>query len=259
LHRTVLIIALVAALGFIGALQLPRTGGRYWLSESDHADVMTSGTTPRTARHIAILFVGNSFTFVNDLPAMVVNLAAADAGNTAELEVKAITVTDARLDYLLQQSGALAWLHAHPVDYTVLQEHSGWYEVPDWIDNARNSATAWRDALIPLHAKPVLFETWADGVGSTIYAEPYYASGKTPAEVAHDSELKSADLAQELGIPMVMVGRAFDHASRITDAPDLFGPDRHHPAPPAPISPPWCSIGTSPVAPAPKASTVPGA
>jgi len=229
--RTVLVIALVIALGFLGWLQLPRLGGHYMLRESDHSEIMTSGETAQTKKNVTILFVGNSFTFVNDLPAMLVNIAAADPGNTTQLAVKAITYPDAHLGALLSQSDALAWLGAHPTDYVVLQEHSGWYALPQWVDEARGSAKAWRDALLPLKARPVLFESWADATGSNIYTDPtFYAYGRTFRELTLDAESGTGALAQELGMPVVKVARAFYRAAQSSRAPDLFQPDLHHPS-----------------------------
>jgi hypothetical protein len=229
--KTVLIIALVAALSVLGWLNLPRLGGRYWLRDSDHAEAMTSGTTPATTRRIGILFVGNSFTFTNDLPAMLVNLAAADEGDPTALTVKAFTYPDAKLSYLLQHSDALSWAGAHHMDFAVLQEHSGWYGVPRWVEDAHDGAAIWQGALAPLHIRPVLFESWADEDGSEIYTNPtFYAFGRTRADLATDSEVKTAELAQAFGMPMVLVGRAFEHAARLEGVPELFRADHHHPS-----------------------------
>ena len=60
--RIALVIALVGALGFLAMINAPRFGGRYMLRDGDHAEVMTSGVTPKTTRTVTILFVGNSFT-----------------------------------------------------------------------------------------------------------------------------------------------------------------------------------------------------
>jgi hypothetical protein len=231
LLRTALILALIAALGFLGALQLPRFGGRYLLRNSDHADIMTSGETAQTGRTVTILFVGNSLTFFNDMPAMLVNIAASDPGSTTQLAVKAITAPGASLDEMLSHSDALAWIGAHPVDFVVLQEHSFWYELPEWTAATRRSTRAWRDALRPLRAKPVLFESWADADGNNSYFGPDFSGfGKTFNEVTLHSEAETAALAQELGMPVVRVARAFYGAVRSARAPDLYQPDRHHPS-----------------------------
>lgn len=227
--RIALIAALVLALGFLATLNMPRFGGRYMLRDWDHGDVMTSGVTPQTKRSIAILFVGNSFTASNDLPAMLVNIAAADLGNPVQLSVKAVTHPGADLGYMLRQTDALAWAQAHPVDYVVLQERSGWYALPQWIETARSNATDWRYALAPLKTQPVLFETWADLEGSNVYTDPtYYAYGRNFKGVTDDARRETGALAQALGMPVVRVGRAFYYAVQ-AGAGDLFQRDKHHP------------------------------
>jgi hypothetical protein len=229
--RNVLIIALIVALGFLGWLQLPRLGGRYMLHDGDHAEIMTSGATAQTSRTISVLFVGNSLTFFNDLPAMLVNIAAADPGNTTQVAVKAITYPGASLDEMLAQSGGLAWIGTHPVDYVVLQEHSFWYELPEWTAATWQSTDAWRNALLPLKAKPVLFESWADADGNDSYIGPDFAGfGKTFADVTLHSEKFTAALGEQLDMPVVKVARAFYAAVQSGRAPDLYQPDRHHPS-----------------------------
>ena len=229
--RLGLIVALVVALGFLGDMNLWRFGGRYMLRDSDHADIMTSGSSGTTTRTTTILFVGNSFTFINDLPAMLVNIAASDPGNPTQLAVKAVTYPDADLGFLLKQTDALTWARAHRVDYVVLQDHSGWYAVPQWVARGRENATAWKYALQRQNAAPVLFESWADGAGSAIYTNPtFYAYGQTPDQIAAEAMQGTAALAGELGMPVVQVGRAFQRASKSDGMPDLYQADRHHPS-----------------------------
>jgi hypothetical protein len=231
LLRNSLIVALVLALGFLTALQVPRFGGRYLLRERDHSAVMTSGVTPSTRRTVAVLFVGNSLTFSNDMPAMLVNIAASDPGNTTQLAVKAFTYPGASLDYMLTQSQALAWVQANHVDYVVLQERSGWYGHPVWIEQATNNARAWRDALQPLNETPILFESWADKDGSQEYTDSrYFAFGRNFKDVNSDAERSTAILAQQLGMRVVKVARAFYFAAAAAGAPDLYRSDRHHPS-----------------------------
>jgi hypothetical protein len=198
------------------------------LRYSDHADVMTSGMTANTRRTVSVLFVGNSFTATNDLPVMLVNIAAADPGNTVQLAVKAVTYPGADLNHMLTRTDALAWAQKHSFDYVVLQERSAWYAHPQWIESARANAAAWRDALRPLKVKPILFESWADRDGSVAYTDPtYYAYGKTFKEITRVAQRETDALAQNLGMSVVRVGRAFYFAVQ-SRGPDLFQADGHH-------------------------------
>jgi hypothetical protein len=218
---------LVAVLFATGLVHLPE-GGAYPRLEHDHDDLMVSKTA-KADTTVTVLFVGNSLTFRNDLPAMLVNLASSDPGNPIRLQVKAETHPNATLDYMLSQTNALAWAQAHHADYVVLQEHSFWY---GWsYDGALAAAERWQDALKPLHETPLLFQVWADGDGSKVYADKdSRAFGSTPAEDARNAAESTERLARRLGLPVVAVGQAFEAARKTPGAPDVYGPDHHHPS-----------------------------
>jgi hypothetical protein len=130
---------------------------------------------------------------------------------------------------MLKQTDALAWAQANPVDYVVLQDRSSWYLNPQWIAQARLNATDWRYALSTLNAKPVLFESWADLDGSNVYTDPtFYAYGKSFKEVSDEAMRETRALGEDLGMPVVRVGRAFYYAVQ-SGARDLFQGDLHHP------------------------------
>jgi hypothetical protein len=201
--------------------------GRYPLLDHDHDEVMVSQTAAAPTRTISVLFVGDSLTFVHDVPAMLVNIASSDPANTTRLDVKAVTWPSADLDYLRTQTGALAWAQAHHVDYVVLQEQSRWFQGGyHW---ALGHATAWTEALQPLGETPVLFQVWADGAASEAYTNPRYSAfGSTPERSAQDSDAATDRLGQQLGLQVAYVGRAFESARETQGAPDVYGPDGHH-------------------------------
>ncbi len=218
-----LLLVLILA---VGAFQLPRIG-RYQLQDHDHDEIMTS-STHATSRTIRVLFVGNSLTFVHDVPAMLVNIASSDRANTTRLEVKAETYPNADLHLMLTQTGALAWAQAHHPDVVVLQEHGLWYEPQKNFNFAMSNATEWSNALKPLGVAPVLFGVWADGDGSPVYTKYYAATGLTPEEDAHNAVESSERLAQQFEWPTAPVGLAFELARETPGAPDVYGPDDHH-------------------------------
>jgi hypothetical protein len=231
LLRAVLIFVLAAALVWLGVTLLPRMGGRYMLRNSDHDEVMVVDPVAEPAKTVSVLFVGNSLTFVNDLPAMLVNIASSDRANITRLEVKAVTYPGADLNYMRAATGALAWAQTHHVDYVVLQERSGWYETQAGFDFALKNASDWIDVLRPLNEAPLLFEVWSDGAGSTAYSDKSCAAfGKTVQQDASDAAASTENLGRQLGLPVVAVGTAFEQARHIEGAPDVVGPDRHHPS-----------------------------
>lgn len=229
--RVVLIFVLAAALVWLGVSLAPRMGGRYILRNSDHDEVMVVDPVAEPAKTVSVLFVGNSLTFVNDLPAMLVNIASSDRANSTRLEVKAETYPGADLGYMRTQTGALAWAQTHHVDYVVLQERSGWYETPEGFDFALKNVSDWIDALRPLNEAPLLFEVWSDGAESSVYSDKSFAAfGKAVQEDAGDVAASTENLGRQLGLPVVAVGVAFERARQIKGAPDIVGPDHHHPS-----------------------------
>jgi hypothetical protein len=228
-----IVLVLLGLIGAVlfggGVLRLPERGAVYPRLAHDHDELMVSATG-RAERTVTVMFVGNSLTFVNDLPAMLVNLASSDPGNPVRLQVKGETVPNATLDYIRTHTGALAWAQAHHPDLVVLQEHSFWYD--NGYEAASWSAEQWKHDLRPLGAKPLLFEVWADGDGSALYTNKAYAAyaAATPAGETGKAAENTKRLGRELGLDVVEVGDAFQAAREIPGAPDVLGPDHHHPS-----------------------------
>jgi hypothetical protein len=216
-----LTIVLLALLAMGGLLLWPR-GGAYPLLEHDHDELMVSKTA-QAGTTVTVLFVGNSLTFRNDLPAMLVNLASSDPGNTARLQVKGETYPDASLQDMFGRTGVLDWARDHHPDYVVLQEHSFWYD--GGYEASQQAAGKWADALRPLRLTPLLFEVWTDGDGSDVFTR-----GTTPTDDARNAAESTARLGRQLGLPVVTVGEAFETARETPGAPNLYASDRHHPS-----------------------------
>jgi hypothetical protein len=189
-------------------------------------------------RSITVLFLGNSLTFINDLPAMLVNIASSDPGATVRLQVKAFTKSGENLKGLYEETGALPWLRTQHADYVVLQEHSHWYVSADAVHPASYAydftawyAQQWADTLKPLGSTPLVFQVWGAADDSRDYADSEFATyGWTSAREAAESLRNTQNLASRIGAPAVLVGQAFETARETPGAPDPWGPDRHHPS-----------------------------
>jgi hypothetical protein len=72
-------------------------------------------------RPIRILFIGNSYTFVNNIPLLASALAAKES---RPLETESVTEGGATLKLHWQKGDALRAIRQGPWDYVVLQEHS---------------------------------------------------------------------------------------------------------------------------------------
>ena len=235
-----IIIALAALLAMVLFARLVLhwpDGGKYARLGQDHDDLMVADA-PNASRTLTIMFVGNSLTSVNDLPAMLIDIASSDPDVPVRLQAKAFTKGGATLIGIFEDTNALAWAQSHPVDEVVLQEISHWYATEDAVhassygyDATLGSAQRWVDALRPLGATPVLFQVWADADDSVAYTDKSWATfGWTSARDATESLRSTERLATRIGTPVAPVGEAFDTASRTPGAPDVWGPDRHHPS-----------------------------
>ena len=102
--RIVLLIAVTGALAYPASQNLWRLGGRFILEDHDSAEVMVAPAARAPVRTVTVMFVGNSLTFVHDMPGMLANLAASDPRNDTELRIRAFTGSGAELQDLRANS-----------------------------------------------------------------------------------------------------------------------------------------------------------
>jgi hypothetical protein len=147
---------------------------------------------------LRVLFVGNSYTFGNDLPWMVRGLAAAEKG-ARPLEVESIAIGGATLRNHLESSTVAEKLASGRFEVLVLQEQS---QLP-LLDRA-----AFHAAARELHAlasksqtRVVFFCTWARR------DQPEQRAGLEEAY---------ASIAAELGADLAPVGRAFERYAELS-------------------------------------------
>ena len=167
-----------------------------------------------------ILFLGNSFTFFNDLPQMIGELLDAEVGRSLRGGAYLFQHLDPA-DKLYEQTHKL--LTEEKWDYVVLQDQS---QGP--ITHREEFLQAVR-ALCPLiraaGAKPILYETWAYREGSETLA----STGFTFEEMQQKLSEGYAAAAAENDALLAPVGQAFVTA-RAT-AP-IYCDDDYHPAEP---------------------------
>jgi hypothetical protein len=168
-----------------------------------------------------VLFIGNSYTYVNDLPAMVAELAraggraiqtgmAAEGGLTLADQVKS-SATQAKL-------GSTAW------DIVVLQEQSQIPAVAQFRTDQMYPAA--RDLIRTIrvsHARPMFFLTWAHRDGWPENGLPDYTRMQTAID---DGYLA---LAGELGVAVAPVGIAWATVVSRNAQAGLWQDDGSHP------------------------------
>jgi hypothetical protein len=169
-----------------------------------------------------VLFVGNSYTSVNDLPGLVRDLSTA---GDPTFVVSSVTVGGATLQNHVDSSGAVAAIQTGGWDAVVLQGQS--VEPLYQPTTFQNAAVALDVEIDGGSATTVFFETWARAPGHAVYNETW--SGGTPT--AMQAGLRAAYQAAALATGGVMAPVGDGWETTLADHPtlQLHSGDGSHP------------------------------
>jgi hypothetical protein len=175
-----------------------------------------------SARPLRVLFIGNSYTYNNNLPALVEGLAAS-ATPPVRLKTRAVTQPGVRLQQHWERGEALAALRQSPWDYVVLQEQStlglllieGRHEVNDPELAFHPYARRFAEEARKVGAQPLFLLTWARR------DTPESQSRLTQAYMS---------VARELGAPIIPAGLAWARAREEDPSAVLYHRDGSHPS-----------------------------
>jgi len=184
-----------------------------------HSDSACAG--PRASAVCHILFIGNSYTYANDLPLMLTRLAAT---GTHVIETESLTEGNATLaDHVASPETALA-LGAPQWNVVVLQEQS---EIPA---NPRERQTSMYPAASRLvkmitdkSVQPVLYLTWAHQDGWLENGLPTYSSMQSAVDTGY------LNLAGKLHVTVAPVGYAWAATLEQEARARLWSSDGSHP------------------------------
>ncbi len=171
-----------------------------------------------------ILFIGNSYTYFNDMPAL---FAAECEKRGVRPEVKSVTAGGYMLSQFLSDEDEYGrrvkqLLNDEKFDYVVLQEQS---VLPATDTESFLSSVSALAALIRKNgAKPVLYQTW----GRAEWSETLGRLGMT--HDGHHAALKRAyeKAASDNGALLVYAGDRFDEAYKKGE--QVYDPDGSHPS-----------------------------
>jgi hypothetical protein len=167
-----------------------------------------AGDTPKSIR---VLFIGNSYTYVNDLPNMLAALAR--AGNQRPVVYDRETPGGCTLEKHWKDGKAVKKITAAKWDYVVLQEQS----LRPLTDRPRmfEYAAKLDGAIQKQQARTLLYQTWA----------------RQDAPQRQDDLSKAyLDLGQELKARVAPVGMAWERALKEDPQRVLYSADKSHPA-----------------------------
>ena len=168
-----------------------------------------------------VLFIGNSYTYVNDLPNTFVDLARAGGHQT---EVGMSAQGGWMLADHVNSSDTIAKIHSEKWKFVVLQEQS---EVPS-IQQTRTqemypAARILVGDIEQVGAKPILFITWAHRDGLPSNGMPNYVSMQ--AQINNGYIL----IAQAFNVPVAPVGYAWQAVRSQYPQINLWQADGSHP------------------------------
>ena len=134
-------------------------GYRQHCAGKEELEMKTEARVRRDSAHIAVLFIGNSLTYFNEMPKMTSAIAARER---TPLLVDEVTMSGATLEDLWFHTDALKRIWQEHWDYVILQERSGRAAMdrgPLFYQYVRMFA----DQVRKSGATPVLFMTWYPG------------------------------------------------------------------------------------------------
>lgn len=191
-------------------------------SSSSTTTTGAGGSTPTRA----VLYIGNSYTYVNDLPGTVAGMATS-SGVPPLLPPTSITPGGATFSDHWASSDVQAALATGTYDVVVLQGQS----VEPLADPAgfQSYGELLADAAAASGAEVVLYQTWARKEGSDVYAEVW--SGGDPAAMQDGLTAAYATLATATGAAVAPVGEAFRLSLAAHPEIELYAADGSHPSP----------------------------
>jgi len=168
-----------------------------------------TGGAASGAAQVRVLFLGNSLTAANDLPAVVASLSH------GAVTYRTVAPGGVSLEDHWNFTGARDALDDGPWDYVVLQQ--GPSSLPESGINLREWATHWADAIRARHATPAVYEVWPDSQFGVRLSFPGIIRNYRAA----------SDAAHAVFLP---AGEAWQAAWRRDPRLGLYGPDGFHPS-----------------------------
>ena len=178
---------------------------------SSNASADSDQSSSSRPKPLQVLFIGNSYTYFNDMPVMLAEMSHSQQGARG-LRVKMIAVPAATLQQLWDNGDAKKAIEEGNWDVVVLQEQS----ILPTVEPEKMKLYARKfDAIIKEHgAKTALYVTWAR---------------KAKPEMQVDLNAAYYSLAKELGSIVVPVGNTWQIALAKDSSIELYMDDGSHP------------------------------
>ena len=175
---------------------------------------------------LKVLFIGNSYTFNNNLPDQVKKMFT-DQNKAISIEIKSFTPGGARLQDHLNSTFTLDTIRNGNWDIIIIQGHSL---------EPLNNPIGFKDAALTLikiakdsGAEVYLFETWSRALGEPEYSEEW--SGQNPAAMQKLISKEYTDIAIITDAIVIPIGRIWQRLRIEIPEIELYSTDGSHPTP----------------------------
>jgi hypothetical protein len=200
----------------------PRGAVRSLVFAAATALVLACATEPSGSPPVRVLFIGNSYTYVNDLPGIFADLSAA-GGHSASVDM--LAYGGWTLAQHAQDGGTNAKLAQEAWTWVVLQEQSLIPALPSQREAMMYPAVrTLADAARTRHIEPVLLLTWA-------YRDGYDAAG-IDAYATMQAQIITGylSIADELHLRIAPAGAVWQAALATDPSLELWESDGSHPS-----------------------------
>lgn len=175
------------------------------------ADTVTPPSAARPAA-LNVLFIGNSYTFANDLPG-ILSAMSTTQGSPRDIKTQAVAVAMASLQSLWEKGEAIDAIKKNKWDYVVLQEQS--LRPIEDPERMKVYARRFHELIANNGAQTILYLTWA-------------RKNKPEAQKLIDNAYFS--LGKELRANVAPVGVAWQNALAAAPSMRLYVDDGSHPS-----------------------------
>ncbi|NBO18674.1 MAG: hypothetical protein EBV03_05480 [Proteobacteria bacterium] len=193
---------------------------------------VSSAASSKAVYALRVLFIGNSYTFYNNLPGMLLKIAESDPDNTIRFTVQSVTEGGIGLKELWERGNAYNAIQAGPWDYVVLQEQSFWAMFPESVITTTKMARLFDEQIRLAQSRTLLVTTWPRQPGSHWYTDGQTSFLRSPEYMLHQFDIKTQELSERLGGAVVIpVGDYW--LAALGQHPDipLYIADGTHPSP----------------------------
>lgn len=182
-----------------------------------------------------VLFLGNSYTFYNDLPTLFKSLAFSGGYDVLvdQSTPGGCTLSNPSNGHLYNQTSLLK-ITEEDWDYVILQEQSQYPVIPYWQSNYFYPGAQQLDSVIMQNnscSESMLFMTWGREAGGMQCNGGYCSFAFTDFNQMTDSMSASyIGIAKEMNSPVSPVGMAWKNALASDPSIELFNNDGSHPS-----------------------------